>query len=45
MKFEIEIPKQSWVMLQQPSQIQSPYDENPIWLPGGRFESDIAENQ
>ena len=45
MKFEIEISKQTWVMLQQTSQIRSPYTKNPIWLPGGRFESDMAENQ
>ena len=38
MKFEIEIPKQSKLELHSG-------DKNPIWPPGGHFESDIIENQ
>ena len=53
MKFEIEIPKQTWLTSRKPCHLQSPETEksrvwkpkNPIWPPGGHFESDIAENQ
>ena len=90
MKFEIEIPKQTWLISRKPCHLQSPETEksnmaalkmtllkinrllpiyisivplkfevdiqsqskirvrkpkNPIWLPGGHFESDIVENQ
>ena len=94
MKFEIEIPKQTWLTLRKPCCLQSPETEktlyghqaailkmtslkinrllpiyisivplkfgvdtqsqnkarvqkqkNPIWLPGGHFESHVAENQ
>ena len=37
MKFEVDIQSQSKVRVQKP--------KNPIWPPGGHFESDIAENQ
>ena len=37
MKFEIEIPKQAWARVWKP--------KIPIWLPGGHFENDVAENQ
>ena len=45
MKFEIEIPKQALVMLQKACHLQSHDIVNPICLPGGHFESGIAENQ
>ena len=94
MKFEIEIPKQTWLTLWKPRHLQSPETQkieygrqaailkmtllkinrllpiyisivplkfevhiqrpnkvrvwkpnNPIWPPGGHFESDVAENQ
>ena len=37
MKFEIDIQSQSKVRVWKP--------KNPIWPPGGHFESDVAENQ
>ena len=37
LKFEVDIQSQSKVRVWKP--------KNPIWLPGGHFESDIAENQ
>ena len=39
-KFETEIPKQTWVMLQKPCHLQSIQMKNPIWLPGSHFEND-----
>ena len=43
-KFEIEIPKQTWVMLLKPScLLQKP--RNRIWSPGSHFGSGILENQ
>ena len=39
-KFETEIPKQTWVMLQKPCHVQSIQMKNPIWLPGSHFEND-----
>ena len=51
MKFEIEIPKQTSLRLwkfgvdiqSQTKVVWKP--KNPIWPPGGHFESDVAENQ
>ena len=37
LKFEVDIQSQSKVRVWKP--------KNPIWPPGGHFESDIAENQ
>ena len=37
LKFEVDIQSQSKVRVRKP--------KNPIWPPGGHFESDIAENQ
>ena len=37
LKFEVDIESQSKARVQKP--------KSPIWLPGGYFESDIAENQ
>ena len=37
MKFEVDIQSQSKVRVWKP--------KNPIWPPGGHFESDVAENQ
>ena len=37
LKFEVDIQSQSKVRARKP--------KNPIWPPGGHFESDIAENQ
>ena len=37
LKFEVDIQSQSIVRVRKP--------KNPIWPPGGHFESDIAENQ
>ena len=37
LKFEVDIQSQSKVRVWKP--------KNPIWLPGGHFESDVAENQ
>ena len=45
MKFEIEIPKQTWLTSQKPCHLQSPETENLIWPPGGHFDNDVAENQ
>ena len=45
MKFEIEIPKQTWLTLRKPCHLQSPETQNPIWPQGGHFEINIAENQ
>ena len=36
-KFEVDIQSQSKVRVRKP--------KNPIWPPGGHFESDVAENQ
>ena len=36
-KFEVDIQSQSKVRVWKP--------KNPIWPPGGHFESDVAENQ
>ena len=43
MKFEIEIPKQTWLTLQVTYKVHKP--KNLIWPPGGHFENDVAENQ
>ena len=45
MKFEIEIPKRTWITLQKPCRLQSPDTGKPNMAPGGHFECDIAENQ
>ena len=48
MKFEIEIPKQTWLILRKPCRLQSPETKKKkklIWLPGGHFDNDFAENQ
>ena len=45
MKFEIEIPKRTWLTLWKPCHLQSPETQNPIWPPDGHFENDVAENQ
>ena len=37
LKFEVDIQSHSKVRVWKP--------KNPIWLPGGHFESDVAENQ
>ena len=37
LKFDVDIQSQSKVRVRKP--------KNPIWLPGGHFESDVAENQ
>ena len=37
LKFEVDIQSQSEVRVCKP--------KNPIWPPGGHFESDVAENQ
>ena len=37
LKFEVDIQSQSKIRVWKP--------KNPIWLPGGHFESDIADNQ
>ena len=45
MKFEIEIPKQTWLTSRKPCHLQSPETEKPNMAPGGHFENDVAENQ
>ena len=42
MKFEIEIPKQTWLTSRKPCHLQSPETEKSN---GGHFEIDVAENQ
>ena len=37
LKFGVDIKSQTKVRVRKP--------KNPIWLPGGHFESDVAENQ
>ena len=37
LKFEVDIQSQTTVRVWKP--------KNPIWLPGGYFESDVTENQ
>ena len=48
MKFEIEIPKQTWRTLRKPCHLQSPETEKSNMAarrPCGHFENDDAENQ
>ena len=40
MKFEIEIPKQTWLPLWKPCHLQSPETEK-----SNHFENNVAENQ
>ena len=44
-KFEIEIPKQTWLTSRKPCHLQSPETEKFNMAPGGHFEIDVAENQ
>ena len=46
MKFEIEIPKKTWLMLRKPCRLPSPETKKSNMATiGGHFENDIAENQ
>ena len=43
-KFEIEIPKQTWLTLWKPCHLQSPETEKSNMAAGGHFENNVAEN-
>ena len=38
------VPVKFWLDIQRQSKVRVWKPKNPIWLPGGQFESDIAEN-
>ena len=45
MKFEIEIPKQTYLHTGNLVTYRVQKPKNLIWPPGGHFENDVAENQ
>ena len=45
MKFEIEIPKQTWLTSRKPCHLQSPETEKSNMAARRPFENDVAENQ
>ena len=45
MKFEIDIPKQTWLMLRKPCRLQSPETEKSNMATRRPFENYVTENQ